>query len=202
MARGEGCWGMLRIISGEYKSRLLLSPPDDTVTRPYSTRVREAVFNIFQEWWAGASVLDLFAGVGSMGLEAVSREAKSVVFVEKDRRIFGLLEQNIESLGCAGRVSAMLGDALGSTALLRASRPVDIVFIDPPYLMMKDKRTRGLVLEQISRCREIMNPKGFAILRTPLDPEEVSHEVEGFEGPEVRDYGRTGMRVLLYQPGG
>ena len=191
---------MLRIIAGEYKSRRLVSPPDEAVSRPYPERVKEAVFNMLREWFdEGGTVLDLFAGVGTMGLEAVSRGAERVVMIEQSRAIFRLMEQNIAALGCGDRATAVRADALSETALLRAATPVDVVFIDPPYPMMLEERTRRRVLEQMSRLRRIMAKPGLLILRSPRGPEDLSLTVEGLIGPEVRRYARD-MWVLLYEP--
>ncbi len=134
-----------------------------------------------------------------MGLEAVSRGAKSVLLVELDKRIFQLLEQNIEALGCGDRAVAMQADAMGLTALARATRPVDVVFVDPPYEKMKDETSRSRVLDLIGRCRDVMGEEGFVILRSPFGRDEVELEVAGFEGPEAHKYGKD-MWVLLYSP--
>ena len=191
---------MLRIIAGEYKSRRLLSPPDEAVSRPYPERIKEAVFNMLREWFdEGGSVLDLFAGVGSMGLEAVSRGAERVVLVEQSRSIFRLLEQNIDALGCADRATAIRGEALSETLLLRAPKPVDVVFIDPPYTMMLEESARRRVLGQISRLRRFMAKPGLLFLRSPRGPDDLNLTVDGFVGPEVRRYARD-MWVLVYEP--
>lgn len=190
---------MLKIIGGEYRSRQLMTPPDDAVTRPYSQRVKESVFNLLRGWFEDANVLDLFAGVGTMGLEAVSRGAKQVLMVEQDRKIYAMLEKNIASLGCSDRAFAMMGDALGQTCLLRAPRPLDIVFVDPPYAMMQRPEMLKRVMEQIRRVRELMADQGFLVLRSPFEPEGPQWTVEGFDGPEVHSHGKD-MRVLLYAP--
>ena len=190
---------MLKIISGEYRSRKLLSPPDSEITRPYPQRVKKSIFNLLGKWFDGARVLDLFAGVGTVGLEAVSWGAEKVLMVERDRRIFPLLKQNIETLGCGDRAMAIPGDALGSACLARAPRPVDLVFVDPPYPMMLDQSQRLRILNQIVQCRAIMADKGFVILRSPLGPDEADLAIEGFLGPEDRGYGKK-MWVLLYEP--
>jgi 16S rRNA (guanine966-N2)-methyltransferase len=190
---------MLKIIAGEYRSRRLTPPPDGEVTRPYLGRVRESVFSILQGWFEDASVLDLFAGVGTMGLEAVSRGARIVVMVEQDRRIYRILQENVASLGCEDRAVCMLADALGSACLARAETPVDIVFVDPPYAMMRSEAGRRRVLSQVARCRGIIADGGFLVLRTPWGPETVDLDVAGFAGPEPHRYGRD-MWVLLYQP--
>lgn len=190
---------MLKIIAGEYRSRHLLSPPDGETSRPYAHRVREAVFNLLRGWWEDARVLDLFAGVGTVGLEAASRGAAEVVTVERDRRIFRLLEENIATLDCGDRVTAVMADALGPGALLRAPTPVDLVFIDPPYLLMREEASRSRVFEQMTRCAAIMADPSFLVLRSPLGPEDIDLAVPGLAGPEPHRYG-PGMWVLLYQP--
>ncbi|MCZ6834772.1 MAG: 16S rRNA (guanine(966)-N(2))-methyltransferase RsmD [Planctomycetota bacterium] len=191
---------MLKIISGEYRSRILVTPKDESVTRPYPHRVRESLFNLLREWFDGAKVLDLFAGVGSMGLEAVSRGAEEVLLVERDRKIHRLLQENIDALDCGDQAQAMLGDALGPTCLARAPRPVDVIFVDPPYPMMEDEQSRSLIMKQLAMLRSVMADQGFMILRSPMGCSEVDFKVAGFEGPEERNYGK-GMFVLLYSPG-
>lgn len=190
---------MLKIISGEYRSRQLATPPDEAITRPYSRRVKESIFNLLRGWFEDANVLDLFAGVGTMGLEAVSRGAKQVLLVEQDRHIFKLLEQNIATLGCGDRAIGMMGDALGQTSLLRAPQPVDIAFVDPPYALMLRPESRQRVIEQIRRLREIMNGRGFVVLRSPIEPDGQEWVIEGFDGPETHRYTKE-MWVLLYAP--
>jgi 16S rRNA (guanine(966)-N(2))-methyltransferase RsmD len=191
---------MLKIIAGEFRSRMLLSPEDAGVSRPYASRAKESVFNLLRGWFEeGARVLDLFAGVGTMGLEAVSRGAAQVVMVERNREIFRLLERNIATLGCADRATAVLGDALSPLALDRAPQPVDIVFIDPPYEMLEEPSTRARVLEQIARLREVMADRGFVVLRSPIGSRDADFTVPGFAGPEEHTYGK-GMHVMLYAP--
>jgi len=188
---------MLRITGGIHRSRHLLTPPDESVTRPYAQRAREAVFNLLREWFEDASVLDLFAGVGTMGLEAISRGAARAVMVERDRQIVSLLEQNIAALDCGDRATVVRADALGELALLRAPAPVDVVFMDPPYALMIDDSTRATVLAQAARCRRVMAESSYLVLRSPVNPKHHDLEIEGLEGPEAHRYG-VGMWVLLY----
>jgi len=190
---------MPRIIAGEYRSRRLVGPDDEDPSRPYLDRVKESVFNLLRGWCEGARVLDLFAGVGTMGLEAVSRGAASVLMVERDRRVFEVLQRNIEALGCGDRAVAMMADALGQTALLRAPRPIDLAFVDPPYAMMHEESGRGRVLRQIGRCAEVMAQRSFLVLRSPVGAGEADLAVPGCVGPEAHAYGH-GCWVLLYQP--
>ena len=190
---------MLKIIAGEYRSRQLLSPEDDSTSRPYGSRVKESLFNLLRGWFEGTTVIDLFAGVGTMGLEAVSRGAARVYMVERNRDIHQLLKQNIETLGCGDRAEAVLADALGPFALQKAPRPADMIFVDPPYDLMSQASSRARVIEQVSRCRELMGNVGFLVLRSPVGPSEADLSIHGFLGPEVHKYGND-MFVLLYAP--
>lgn len=192
---------IIQIIGGEFRSRRL-ETPDDESTRPITARAKESVFNLLRGWFDDAAVLDLFAGVGTMGLEAMSRGAAKVVFVERDRTIVRCLQRNIESLGCQDRAVVFPGDALHPESLAAARAAADrfdVIFMDPPYATMEDDARRADVFAQAARCRALMGEKGFLVLRTPLDPATHPHAIQGFDGPEVHRYGGE-MSVLLYAP--
>jgi 16S rRNA (guanine966-N2)-methyltransferase len=118
----------VRVIAGEYKGRRL-STPAGAATRPTADRVREALFSILGPL-DGERVLDLFAGSGALGIEALSRGAQSAVFVDSDRRAIVAIRRNLEAIGVSAGVRRR--DAL---AYLRdaSERPFDLVFLDPPY---------------------------------------------------------------------
>jgi 16S rRNA (guanine966-N2)-methyltransferase len=118
----------VRIVAGSRKGHRIDAPRGRT-TRPTSDRTREAVFNIVAPWVEGAEVLDLFAGSGAMGLEALSRGAARVVFVESDRDACRTIERNLDKLGLRGEVRC--ADVLATIANER--RRYDLVFCDPPY---------------------------------------------------------------------
>lgn len=119
----------MRIIGGEARGRRLRGPKGDT-TRPMTDRAREALFNILGPDVVDAAVLDLFAGTGSLGLEALSRGADRCVFVESDRRMAEVLGENIEAVGLGGEVVvASVERYLAGAARL----PADLAFVDPPY---------------------------------------------------------------------
>ncbi|MCH2137070.1 MAG: 16S rRNA (guanine(966)-N(2))-methyltransferase RsmD [Phycisphaerales bacterium] len=190
---------MIRIIAGDFRSRRLAAPPDAQQTRPWMQRVKESVFNVLRGHFEGARVVDLFAGVGTIGLEAISRGAQQVLMVEQSRSVFALLEQNVRDLDCAQQADLLCGDALGAVALLRAPRPVDLLFVDPPFVMMQDEKARMRVFGQIQAALEVMSPEGFAVLRTPLNPDRTDHTIEGWEGPEIHDHGIQ-HTVCFYAP--
>ncbi len=196
----------MRIISGEFRSRRLLSPPDSAQTRPIPDRVKEALFNLLRGHFEGAVVADVFAGTGSIGLEALSRGAASCVFVERDRMMAGVLEQNIETLGCADRARVVQTDALGSSLSARLDAPLTLLFMDPPYPLMMEPVGFKRVMTQFERLAGELAPGGFAMVRTPhplfhdlpsgrIDP---SLELETLDGPETHVYRQTAIH--LYAP--
>ncbi|MDG2200347.1 MAG: 16S rRNA (guanine(966)-N(2))-methyltransferase RsmD [Phycisphaerales bacterium] len=187
---------MPRIIAGTHRSRAL-ETIEGMSTRPYTDRVKESVFNILRGHIEGANVLDLFSGIGTMGLEAASRGAASVLMVERDRRVFAALERNVEMLNADDVATAIQGDALSSLPILRSPRPLHIIFVDPPYAMMQDDGIRARILQQVHRVSELLDDGGFIVLRTPLKHPRVDHSIEGLAGPEVRGYQKQ-QAVLFY----
>jgi 16S rRNA (guanine966-N2)-methyltransferase len=120
----------VRVIAGAAKGRRLQSPRG-TATRPLTSRVREALFSSLGPVTKGARVLDLYAGSGSMGLEALSRGAESCVFVERARPALAALRANVATIGLGGEVVADDVDRF----LERTGGPYDLVFVDPPYAL-------------------------------------------------------------------
>lgn len=157
----------MRIIAGEFRRRTLRTPPDATVTRPIPDRVRESVFALLRGHCEGARVIDLFAGTGAIGLEAISRGAAKCLFVERDRDIARLLQGNIDALGVADRCEVLHADALGAGALARAPRPLTLAFLDPPYPLVRDRLGFQRVLSQVAALVDVLSDDGFVILRTP-----------------------------------
>lgn len=125
----------MRIVGGEFRGRILAAPRTHTI-RPTSDRLREAVFNIlshgYPEALEGARVLDLFAGTGALGLEALSRGARFCTFVDDSAEARGLIRANIDALGLGGRSRLFRRDAarLGDCG---ANEPFSLAFLDPPY---------------------------------------------------------------------
>jgi 16S rRNA (guanine(966)-N(2))-methyltransferase RsmD len=121
----------MRIIAGTYRSRVLAAPPG-MATRPSSDRLRETLFNVLAARIAGAALLDLYAGSGAVGLEALSRGAASATFVERAQPALKTLRANLASLGIEQGFAVQAGPV---AAFLRAGRGMafDLVFLDPPY---------------------------------------------------------------------
>jgi 16S rRNA (guanine966-N2)-methyltransferase len=157
----------MRIISGEFRHRRLISPKDAETTRPIPDRVKESLFSLLRGHFEGANVLDAFAGSGSIGLEALSRGAAFVLFVERDKAAANLLERNIELLGCGDRCEVLRADAVGPATLARCPRPLNLAFFDPPYPLVEDPAGWDRVRGQVSRVADLLTPTGFITVRTP-----------------------------------
>lgn len=122
---------MLRVVAGRYRGRRLLGPRG-TWLRPTSERVRESIYNVLQGVIPGARVVDLYAGTGALGIEALSRGASEVVLVETSRQARSLIERNLERLGNPSTVQVLPGDALAYLRAVPAAR-FDLILADPPY---------------------------------------------------------------------
>ncbi len=122
----------MRVIAGRYKGRRLLAP-SWTGLRPTSDRVKESLFGILTPVIAGARVLDGFAGSGALGIEALSRGAAEVLFVEADRRAVDLILANLSHCGITEGCAMIRGEFAGALARRPAQRRFDLALLDPPY---------------------------------------------------------------------
>lgn len=145
----------MRIISGAAKGRRLKAP-DTERTRPATDRVREAVFSSIGPWVEGADVLDLYAGSGSYGLEALSRGAASATFVEKGKAAIEALRGNIAAVGLGGTIVATDVDAFLDGPGMRVYH---LVFIDPPWDLSTD-----VVERQLTRLDGIFEEEGEVVV--------------------------------------
>ncbi len=177
----------MRIISGIKKGHTIFSPEDGIkTTRPTLDRVKEAMFSIVQNYIPGSISLDLFAGTGSLGLEALSRGSRECFFVDENLNTFKILKKNVEKLEFSS--IAYLLNMEAKNALKRfknESRVFDLIFIDPPYL----KDMIGPCIKYISD-EGLLNPKG--IIMTKIDSsEEAFNGTENIKLIEKRKYGNT-----------
>jgi 16S rRNA (guanine966-N2)-methyltransferase len=156
----------VRVIAGEWGGRRLVAPPG-AATRPTSDRVREALFSVLGERVSGARVLDLFAGSGALGLEALSRGAAEATFVDSAPAALKALRSNLASLGAEAVVRR--ADALRfATNAAAAGDQYDLVFLDPPY------RLAGRLGAQLSAILPAVIAPGGAVVaesdrREPID---------------------------------
>jgi 16S rRNA (guanine966-N2)-methyltransferase len=126
----------MRVIAGEFRSRRLKSMPGMDV-RPTPDRLREALFNVLAPEIEESVFLDVYAGTGAVGIEALSRGARRAIFLERNRAAAEVIRENLVSLGIAGRAEVVRGSAV----LLLARFQADIVFADPPYPLEREYET-------------------------------------------------------------
>jgi len=138
----------MRVIAGQAKGRPLKSVPGDT-TRPTTDKVKEALFSMIGPYFDGERVLDLFAGTGGLGIEALSRGAGSAVFVDANARSVEVVRRNLETVGMSERAEVYRNDAVRAIkALGRKGAPFDLIFLDPPYAMEAADRLLGELAER------------------------------------------------------
>ncbi len=174
----------MRVISGKLKGKRLFTPKGLEL-RPTSDRVKEAIFNILQNSIENRVVLDLFAGTGALGIEALSRGAKSAVFLEASSRSLAVLRKNIEACKLEAQAEVLaLEVPRGIQALSRRGDSFHLVFLDPPY-------ARGLAriaLEALSEG-EILAPGARIIAEH--SPAEDLDSISHLEQVDRRKYGST-----------
>jgi 16S rRNA (guanine966-N2)-methyltransferase len=176
----------MRVIAGRFGGRRLQAPKG-RVTRPTSDRVREALFSMLGNI-EGAVVLDLFAGTGALGIEAISRGARTAVFVERDTGALSALEENLAALGIEPSATEVRrGDAFGALRTAREREETyDLAFIDPPYRQAHDW---GPELTAI--LPSLLSPGARAIVESDRRaPVELGLEVE-----QERHYGNTNITI-------
>lgn len=178
----------MRIISGSLKGRRL-SCPEGTVTRPSSALVRGAIFNILGEAVDGAEVLDLYAGTGALGLEALSRGAGHVVLVESDRRAARILANNVAALDVGRKVDIVLMDC--RSYLNRCRSRFQLVLADPPY----DQDLSGDLLDRLAG---VMGAGSVLVLQEPSSrqPSQGNHPLQLWK---TRIHGRHRITLYRYQ---
>lgn len=167
---------MLKIIAGSARGRILHTLPPHSFVRPILARIKKSLFDILKPYVPGSRFLDLYAGIGTVGLEALSRGAAAVVFVEQDPKCVRVIHNNLEDLkldkGVVYRANVI-------TDLTSLPKPFDVIFMGPPY---KDegKKPMSLVLPTLESIQkaDLLSEKGFVVAqhhkKEQTDPEEGS----------------------------
>lgn len=182
---------MPRITAGEWRGRILKVPPGGAV-RPTQDMVREALFSMLRNDIYGAKVLDLYAGSGAVGLDALSRGAARAVFVDSSKAHLAALKRNIESLGAADRCECVLADAERWVAGPGRGRAFDFAFADPPYALGAERRFAGL-LGALASSGAVREGGFFA---AEMAASQKPDAAPGWSLCRDRRYGQT--RVALY----
>lgn len=187
----------MRIVSGEFRGKPLIAPKGDA-TRPTSDRARQAIFNILEHapWSDGVRdrrVIDLFAGSGALGFEALSRGASFCLFVETDEAARGAIRENVDAMGLFGRTRVHRRSATDLGVRPGADGPAfDLAFVDPPY-------AKGLGEETLARLAAggWLAPGALVVFERGLA--EPPPEVAGYTIIDVRDYGAAKVHFLKQQ---
>jgi len=184
----------LRIVSGEFRGKAL-AVPEGQGTRPTSDRARQAIFNILEHAaWSpgvrGRRIIDLFAGSGALGLEALSRGADFCLFVETDEAARGAIRENVEAMALFGRTRVHRRDAVQLGQRPGADGPAfDLAFLDPPY-------GHGLGETALQRLREGAWLAPGALVVFERGAGEPALVAEGYEELDARDYGAARVWFL------
>lgn len=161
----------MRIIAGTKRGMNLFSPPGRD-SRPITDRVKESLFNVLQKYDLpeGKTVADLFAGVGSLGLEALSRGATFVTFVEQNPKVVAVLKRNIGKADFVKQSKVIRADTFKLDLSTDAERPrYDLVFVDPPYVDSAQTQAGSPFVTLLTRLADCIAANGFVIVRTHQD---------------------------------
>ena len=177
----------MRVNTGLARGRVIETLPGDDIVRPTSQKAKEAIFSALQFYVPGAEVLDLFAGSGQMGIEALSRGAAHCVFVDSSREAIAVIKRNLNNTGLFKSASVAETDAM--RYIQRCKNTFDLVYADPPYR----KDLSGEVVQYLER---ILNEGGLAAVEA--EKEAVLPEaVDGIRLRKRYDYGNTS--IWLYE---
>ena len=176
----------MRVITGEARGRKLITLEGEDV-RPTTSKVKEAIFSAIQFEIEGRSFLDLFAGSGQMGIEALSRGAKSATFVDSSRKSVDIIRKNLNNVGFYSRAKVVHTDSIGYLDMI--SEPVDIVFLDPPY-------GTGLLQEALPKVSGIVKKTGIIIAEN-AENEEIFENYGEFVLDRQKHYGK--IKISMYR---
>jgi len=197
----------MRIVSGKYRRRLLQTNPGET-TRPITDRAKVSLFDRIQSLLdTGPRVADVFAGTGTMGLEALSRGAKSVVFFEQDAHAHELLKQNVEMLGVQAETVCWRTDVFRTSFLPKGEAckdfvPYDVIFFDPPYRMTPKIKQNSLLFAALQRLgtTTLCAPDALLVLR--CDEHAVFELPPAWQPDEIHRVNRMMLHFYRFRPDG
>ncbi|NMP36709.1 MAG: 16S rRNA (guanine(966)-N(2))-methyltransferase RsmD [Clostridiales bacterium] len=173
----------MRVITGTARGRKLKTLPGEDV-RPTTDIVKEAMFSIIQFELEGRRGIDLFAGSGQLGIEAISRGAESVVFVDSSKSSLAVVNENIAGVGFTEQSEVVLSDSVGYLA--RCTKTFDIALLDPPYNAGLTEKALEALIPHMAR--------GSVIICETSDSQVLPNEIPGFSGKRYR-YGKTALTV-------
>lgn len=181
----------MRVISGIARGLKLESPEGDK-TRPTLDRVKEALFSMLLPYLNGAMVLDLFAGTGALGIEALSRGADKSYFIDNSKEAIRVINSNVSAAKFVGSSTVLKTDAI--EFLKNCDLKFDIIFLDPPYANGLYETAINLISKN-----KILNKDGVIVIEQDLDTPFVNSFGDVFEVLKEKRYGRVGITVLKWR---
>lgn len=178
----------MRVISGSARGTRLAAVPEGV--RPTGDRVRESVFNALGQFFDGGAVLDLYAGTGALGIEALSRGCTSAVFVERERRVAAVIRENLRKTRLEDRAEVLVGEVRTVVGrLAREGRSFGLIFADPPY------RIAAAEMEGVlPALATLLEPGGRLVVESDVEPEAPLPETD--LAGESRRYGGTQITIF------
>ncbi|AOY77360.1 16S rRNA (guanine(966)-N(2))-methyltransferase RsmD [Clostridium formicaceticum] len=175
----------MRIIAGEARGLRLFTPKDLQI-RPTSDRVKESIFNIVQNYLYDGTVIDLFSGTGNLGIEALSRKAQKVYFVDKSQESIEIIKKNLHKTNFISKAEVLHADVVSAIhKLANKNVQADIIFMDPPY-----KQGLAVVaLEEIIR-NKLLHPLGIVVVEHDKN-EDIPGEIDSILQFRCKNYGNT-----------
>lgn len=181
----------MRIIAGNFKGRTIKSVPGKE-TRPTSDKIKEAIFHKLGPFFNGGNCLDLFAGSGSLGIEAISRGMEQVTFVEKSNQAYRVIQQNVKSLSIDEQADMLRMDAFRALPLLKKQgKKYDLILIDPPY----EKVSYPKVLETIQQ-EDLLTDNSQVYVETS-SIEDLDYDKTYYTLTFERKYSQTTSVIML-----
>jgi 16S rRNA (guanine966-N2)-methyltransferase len=183
----------MRVVSGNLKGRYLKAVPGNS-TRPTTDKVKEAIFNMIGPYFSGGLGLDLFAGSGSLGIEALSRGLDKVIFVDMDRKAVQVINENVRELGLEGKSEIYRNEASRALkAIIKRELSFDYIFLDPPY-----KKQQLLKLIELISGHNLLKDEGAIVCEHGSDI-QLPESIGGLLQTRHEEYGIIGISIYKYK---
>jgi 16S rRNA (guanine966-N2)-methyltransferase len=184
---------MMRVVSGDCKGKALKAVPGNT-TRPTTDKVKEAIFNMIGPYFDGGIGLDLFAGSGGLGIEAISRGLDRVIFVDRDKNAISTIHENIHKCGLEQQAEVYRNDAERAIkAVAKRELLFNYIFLDPPYKKQQLEKLLEMINEQ-----NVLNENGTIICEHGSEV-QMPDSVKNFVKKKYEQYGITAVSIYMFK---
>lgn len=185
----------MRVIAGTARS-LQLKTLEGTETRPTLDRYKETLFNVIQSHVPGSKFLDIFAGCGGIGIEALSRGAERAVFIDNSKKAIQIIKENLEHTGFSDKADVITADAITGLMQLDRTGPYDVIFMDPPY----NKDLEKQAIEYLSHSK-LISKNTLVIAEASNDTDFSFVSETGFMIIKIKEY-KTNKHIFMMKDGG